>query len=120
MSILDNDIKRLNFEDYIWIVFAILAFLNIYGDNLQKEFLKSNNKKYETKANDVFLFVLIIGFFIYLYFFYRNYRIFLKTKDEDKGLFIIKLIGSAFLISGSICLIYFQYKQTDFIGTPGI
>ena len=39
MSIFDDDIKRLNFEDYIWIIFAILAFLNIYGDKLQKEFI---------------------------------------------------------------------------------
>ena len=120
MNIFDYDIKRLNFEDYIWIIFAVLAFFNIYGDNLQKEFLKTNDKNYEKKANDVFLLVLIVGFFIYLYFFYRNYRIFLKTKEEDKRLFIIKLIGSALLISGSMCLIYFQYKQTDFIGTPGI
>jgi len=120
MSIFEDDIKRLTFEDYIWIVFAILSFLNIYGDNLQKEFLISNNKNYEKRANDVFLFVLIIGFIIYLYFLYRNYRIYLNTKDSEKGLFIIKLIGSALLLSGSICLIYFQYKQTDFIGTPGI
>ena len=120
MSIFDDDIKRLNFEDYIWIIFAILAFLNIYGDWLQKEFLKTKKKLYENKANDVFLFVLIIGFFIYLYFFYRNYRAFLKVDEKDKELFIVKLIGSALLISGSICLIYFQYKQTDFIGTPGI
>jgi len=120
MNIFDDDIKRLDLEDYIWFVFAILAFLNIYGDKLQKEFLVSKNKNYEISANNIFLFVLIIGFFIYLYFFYRNYRIFLKTKDEDKGIFLIKLLGSALLISGSICLIYFQYKQTDFIGTPGI
>lgn len=120
MNIFEDDIKRLNFEDYIWIIFAVLSFLNIYGDNLQKEFLITNNKSYENKANDVFLFVLIIGFFIYLYFLYRNYRIFLQTRDEEKGLFLIKLMGSALLLSGSICLIYFQYKQTDFIGTPGI
>jgi len=120
MSIFEDDIKRLTFEDYIWILFAILSFFNVYGDNLQKEFLKTNKKSYEKKANDIFLLVLIIGFFIYLYFFYRNYRAFLKTRDEDKGLFIIKLIGSALLISGSICLIYFQYRETDFIGTPGI
>lgn len=120
MGIFEDDIKRLNFEDYIWILFAILSFINIYGDNLQKEFLKTNNKVCEKKANDTFLLVLIIGFFIYLYFFYRNYRIFLKTKEEEKGLFIVKLIGSALLISGAVCLIYFQYKQTDFIGTPGI
>lgn len=120
MNIFDDDIKRLDLEDYIWVIFAILAFFNIYGDNLQKEFLKTNDKKYEKRANNIFLLVLVIGFFIYVYFFYRNYRVFLKTRDEDKGLFIIKLIGSALLISGSICLIYFQYKQNDFIGTPGI
>ena len=120
MSIFNDDIKRLNFEDYIWIIFAILSFINIYGDYLQKEFLKTNDKNYEKNANNVFLLVLIIGFFIYLYFIYRNYRIFLNTNHKDKGLFIIKLIGSALLISGSICLIYFQYKQTDFIGTPSI
>ena len=111
---------QFNFEDYIWLIFAILAFLNIYGDKLQKEFLISKDEKCEKKANDVFLFVLIIGFFIYLYFFYRNYKIFLTMNDKDKNLFLVKLIGSALLISGSICLIYFQYKQTDFVGTPGI
>lgn len=120
MSIFDDDIKRLTLEDYIWFIFAILAFLNIFGDNLQKEFLKTNDKCYEVKANNVYLFVLIIIFIIYIYFFYRNYRAFLKTNDNEKGLFLIKLIGSALLIGGAICLIYFQYNQSDFIGTPGI
>jgi len=120
MNIFDDDIKRLTLEDYIWLVFAILVFMNIYGDNLQKEFLRSNDKKLDKKANYIFLFVLIVGFFIYVYFFYRNYRAFLKASDEEKGLFLIKLSGSALLIGGSLCLIYFQYKHNDFVGTPGI
>ena len=120
MSIFDDDIKRLNLEDYIWFIFAILVFLNIFGDNLEKEFIKTNNKEYKNKSNSVFLFVLIVVFIIYIYFFYRNYRAFIKVSDEEKGLYLIKLIGSSLLIGGAICLIYFQLNQTNFIGTPAI
>lgn len=120
MSMFDDDIKRLNFEDYIWIVFAILAFLNIFGDNLQKIFIRTNYSEFEDKANNVFLFTLIISFIIYIYFFYRNYRAFLKVSNNEKSIFLVKLIGSSLLIGGVICLIYFQANQTNFIGTPAI
>lgn len=120
MDIFEDDIKRLNFENYIWIVFAILAFLNIFGDNLQKKFIRTNNKELEDKANSIFLFVLIVSFIIYIYFFYRNYRAFLRISEEEKGLFLVKLTGSALLIAGILALIYFQVNQKDFIGTPAI
>ena len=120
MSIFDDDISRLNLEDYIWIVFAILAFLNIFGDNLLKKFIKSNNKNYENRANEIFLFTLIISFIIYIYFFYRNYVFYVKANNEEKSLLLIKLIGSALLLGGSICVAYFQIKQSDFVGTPAI
>ena len=55
-----------------------------------------------------------------IYFFIRNYKAFEKANDNEKKLFAIKLLGSALLISGVICLIYFQFKQVDFVGTPVI
>lgn len=120
MNIFNNDLERLNFEDIIWIIFIGLILLNIVGDNFQKEFIKTNNKKEESKANNIFLFVLVVTFFIYLYFFVRNFNALERASEENKGLFSIKLLGSAFLIAGIICLIYFQSKQVDFIGTPAL
>ena len=29
---IDSEIKRLDFEDFLWVVFMILVGLNIYGD----------------------------------------------------------------------------------------
>ena len=120
MDIFNNEIDRLNFEDFIWIIFIGLILLNILGDNFQKEFLKENIKEKEIKANNIFLFVLVVTFFIYLYFFIRNFSAFEKANDENKSLFFIKLLGSSFFIAGIICLIYFQSKQSSFIGTPAL
>ncbi|MBQ3021467.1 MAG: oligosaccharide flippase family protein [Bacilli bacterium] len=120
MNIFDNELERLDFEDFIWVIFIILSLLNIFGDNLLKEFIKNKDKTDEVYANKIFFFVLIISLFIYIYFFIRNLNAYNKVNEEEKQLFLIKLIGSSLLIAGICCLIYFQYKNTDFIGAPVI
>ena len=35
-------INRLNFENLLWLLFAVLCFANIYGDYNEKEYLNAN------------------------------------------------------------------------------
>ena len=49
-----NDLKRLNFEDFLWGVFIILGILSILGNYYEKEYIKTNDYKYKNYANDVF------------------------------------------------------------------
>lgn len=118
MSIFDNDVKRLDFENILWVVFIGLGMLNIVADNYQKEFICSKNKALENVANKIFLFILVISFIIYIYFFIRNINSYERASDEEKEIFSIKVFGSVFFIVGVLCLIYFQVNQTDFIGSP--
>jgi NADH:ubiquinone oxidoreductase subunit 2 (subunit N) len=115
-----NKINRLNFEDFLWIIFVFLSILNIYGNNFDKEYLKTNNKSYQNNANKVFEFTLIITFLIYSYFFIRNYSAYKECNEEEKQLYVIKVLGSSFLIAGIVCLIYFQSTQRTFIGSPSL
>lgn len=115
-----NEIKRLNFEDFLWLIFASLAIINIYGDYKDKEYLKTNNQKFQDESNKIFEFTLIVTFFIYIYFFIRNYKVYKKESSENKNLYLIKLLGSSFLLAGAICLIYFQTKQKSFVGSPAL
>jgi hypothetical protein len=115
-----EELKRLKFEDYIYLLFAFLAFINIYGDDLQKKFLNTNDTNLEKKSNEVFTLTLTITFFIYIYFFIRNYKAFKNASSENKNLFTVKVLGSSFLIAGVLCLIYFQKKNQTFIGTPSL
>ena len=115
-----DDLKRLNFEDFIWLLFASLAFLNIFGNYNDKEYIITGNNEFKNKSNKLFELTLIMTLLIYGYFFIRNYYFYETTKKENKELYSIKVLGTSFLIAGIVCLIYFQFKQDSFIGSPGL
>lgn len=115
-----SELERLNFEDCLWILFAVLCFANVYGDYNDKEYLKTHNANFQVKSNQIFEFTLIVTLFIYIYFFLRNYKFYEEAEEQKKQLYLIKLLGSSLLIAGVICLIYFQSHQESFIGAPAL
>lgn len=115
-----KEIERLNFEDILWIIFIFLSVMNIVSNNYQKEYVKSNMQYYEDKANNVSIFVLTTLFFLYLYFFLRNYNMY-SNKDNPSKADLVKVTGSLLFICGVLCLLYFQVHSDDnFIGGPAL
>ena len=117
---IEDEISRLNFEDFLWFIFALLCFLNIKGDYDDKEYLKTKNNYYKDESNKIFEFTLIITSIIYFYFLFRNYIFLKRVNDSQKQLYSIKLLGSSLLLAGVICLIYFQANNSSFIGSPAL
>ena len=115
-----DDISRLRFEDIIWLTFALISLLNIVGDEEEIIYLEKKDENKRLKAKNIFLITIIITIFIYLYFIERNYSAYLKCKEDEKQLYSIKLLGSTLLISGALCLLYFQIHEEDFTGSPAI
>lgn len=112
---IQNTIRRLNFENFIWFLFIIISILDIYGDELIKKNLRYNDKKANEKANKLFLSIIFISVLIYIYFFIRNYSDYKKYHDKNHE---IRLIGSILILSGTICLLYFQYKNVNPTDSP--
>ena len=106
-----NEIKRLKFEELLWIIFAIISLLNVYGDKIEEEYVTTNQETYQDKSNKIFKITLIVTLLIYIYFFIRNYKALEKASYHEKRLYEIKLLGSSFLIAGILLLIYFQTYQ---------
>ena len=115
----ESEIKRLNFEDLLWVIFIILSILNIVSNNNQKEYVVSKNQYYEDRANNISMFVLTVLLFVYLYFFTRNYRMYKNKMNNATREDFVKVMGSIFFIIGTLCLLYFQVNSDDnFIGSP--
>ena len=104
---MDNQdlIKRLNFENLIWITFIIISLIDIYGDELIKQSVILNDINSEKKAQNLFLGVSLISILVYIYFLYRNYSDY-KTNCSKYN--EIRLIGSSLILVGTFCLLYFQ------------
>lgn len=99
-------IERLTIENYIWAIYIVIAFLNIYGDELVKKNLRFNDGVANKKALNLFRKIIIANIVIYLYFLGRNY-IELKENNYDKK-HLIRFIGSILVFVGTLCFFYFQ------------
>ncbi len=116
----ESELKRLQFENFLWIVFIFLAIANIVADDYQQDFIKTKDKTYQLSANKIFEFTLIISFLIYIYYLIRNYDFYKKIPENKKADYFIKLLGSILILVGALCFIYFQFKDDYFEGTPAI
>ena len=108
-------IKRLSFENWIWVGFIIISALDIYGDEEIKKGLTTHDKEKLNKANQLFLILSYITLLIYIYFFIRNYHDYQKHKTKT---YEIRLIGSILFLIGTFCLIYFQKNNTAPTDSP--
>lgn len=106
----DELIKRLSFENWIWIIYIIIAAFSIYGDELIKKSIRENDKKADITAKTIFTDILIITIIIYLYFLYRNYKDLEKHPNERT--YKIRFLGSVFTLIGVFCFLYFQLNIT--------
>lgn len=120
MRTIEEELNRLNFEDWLFIIVIALATTNIFCNQLQKKYLESQNKDYLITASTIFIIGLIISVFVYLYFVERNYNLYKESSKENKVLFKIKLLGSILLVVGILLLIYFQINDPNLIGAPAI
>lgn len=112
----DNElIKRLSFENIIWITFIIVSVFDIYGDELIKASVRENNPAARKKADNLFLFVALISILVYIYFFYRNYADYKKHPNKN---YEIRLFGSILVLIGTLCLLYFQLNNSKGVDLP--
>lgn len=106
----NQEIARLNFEDLLWITYATMSLLNVYGDYWDKEYVKTDDSDFQVRSDKIFKMTLTVTLFIYTYFFIRNYNNYKNAPEEKKTVFMIRVFGSIFIIVGVICLLYFHFN----------
>lgn len=115
----DSELRRLDFENILWIIFVFLSIMNIVSNNYQKDYVVSSNQFYEDKAKNISICVLTVLVFVYLYFFIRNYNMYNSKMGVATREDLVKLMGSMFFVLGALCLLYFQVNsENNFIGGP--
>lgn len=110
---MDKELEKLRNDDVVWFIFIGLSILRLFADNLQRRCLVDDDQDCGELAKKIFLFVLVVILIIYIYFFNNNCDDYMNSYGKEKDLNGIRLLGTFFLLLGTLFLICFNISNKD-------
>lgn len=109
MNDIQNRLKEIQIEYFIWIIYLGIIALSFYSNYLEKDFFLNNNINSKNKYRSIILLIFSILVIVYAYFLYDSYRSIksLNNNENDKTKLLTYLSFYASLlifISGLIFL----------------
>jgi uncharacterized membrane protein len=106
---INEKLKILNTEDYIWLIYIGIIFMSWYSNSLERKYFTKNDKESKTKYQKIMVLIFTILIVIYLYFLKESINDIKNLKPWDtskkKNLVYLSFLGSLLIaISGFIFL----------------
>ena len=108
------ELKDLQIDEVIWVVFIFLSIINIFGDECKKSYYVDNDNEQEELSKKIFLFTLFISFIVYIYISYMKYKRlkYCYENNKDCSCAEARFIGSVMVVIASGIFLYCQLKET--------
>lgn len=106
---INEKLKILNTEDYIWLIYIGIIFMSWYSNSLERKYFTENDIESKTKYKKIMVLIFTILIVIYLYFLKESINDIKNLKPWDtpkkKNLVYLSFLGSLLIaISGFIFL----------------
>ena len=106
---IEDRLKKIDIENYIWVIYIGIIILSWYANSKEKRYLIYNDIKSKKEYQNLMIFIFIILLIVYYYFTKDSYNDIRNLNEEDsikkKNLTYISFIGSLLiLISGMLFL----------------
>ena len=114
---INNRLKQIKIEDYVWLIYIGIIFLSWYSNNLERDYLINNNEISKEKYHNILVFIFLVLLIIYLYFFKGSLDDFLNLKFSDsekkKELVSLAFIGMSLFVVGGIIFLYIALEDKN-------
>ena len=88
---LNEKLKQLKTEDFIWVIYIFIIFLSWYSNSLERKYFIYNDLESKEKYRKIIIFIFSILIIVYLYFLKDSYddikNLFNKYQKNGKVLF---------------------------------
>lgn len=107
---INEKLKILNTEDYIWLIYIGIIFMSWYSNSLERKYFTENDIESKTKYQKIMVLIFTILIVIYLYFLKESINDIknLKTWDtpKKKNLVYLSFLGSLLIAISSFIFLY--------------
>ena len=114
---LDNKLRELKIEDFIWIIYIGIIILSWYSNSLERKYFIFNDMESKKKYREILIVIFVILIFVYLYFLKGSYDDLknINICDSEKKIKLTKLsfIGSLLIAISGFIFLYIAYMDED-------
>lgn len=117
MNEINDRLKDIKIEEFIWIVYIGIIILSFYSNSLEKKYFLYNDKVSREKYRKIMILIFSILIVVYFYFLKDAYNSLKEIKpcdtEKKKNLTYLSFIGSLFIFISGILFLYIAYSDQD-------
>lgn len=114
---LEEKLKEIKIEDYIWILYIGIIILSFYSNSLEEKYYLYNDLVSKKKYRETLLIIFSILIVVYFYFLKGSYKDYINLNDEDsskkKELITLSFIASLLIFISGIIYLYIAYNDQN-------
>ena len=113
----EDRLKQIKIEDFIWIIYLGIIFLSFYSNSLEKKYYLFNDTISKEKYRKIIIFIFSILIIVYYYFLNSSINDILNldacATEKEKFLKYASFIGSLFIFISGIIFLYIAFVDDD-------
>ncbi|MBR6690415.1 MAG: hypothetical protein IKL65_03700 [Bacilli bacterium] len=114
---LEDKLKQLKIEDFIWLIYIFIIFLSWYSNNLERKYYIYNDLESKDKYRKIIIFIFSILIIVYLYFLKDSYDDLQNLNKCDtnkkKNLIFLSFVASLLIVISGFIFLYIAVKDED-------
>ena len=114
---LNEKLKQLNIEDFIWIIYIGIIALSYYSNSLERKYYVFNDLLSKEKYRKIIILIFLILVIVYLYFLKDSLEDVKKLKPTDsyqkKKLITLSFISSLLIAISGFIFLYISLVDED-------
>ena len=114
---LNDKLKQLKIEDFIWLIYIFIIFLSWYSNSLERKYFIYKDKESKEKYRKIMIFIFSILIVVYFYFLKDSYgdikEVDIYSLDKTDNLKYLSFIASLFIFISGIIFLYIAIEDED-------
>lgn len=114
---LEEKLKEIKIEDYIWIIYIGIILASWYANNLERKFFIRKDNESKEKYRSIIITIFSVLVLVYFYFFKDSWNSFkninnVKSK-KAKDLITLSFIASTLILISGVIFLYIAIKDEN-------
>ena len=114
---LNDKLKELKIEDFIWFIYIFIILLSWYSNTLERKYFINNDLESKEKYRKIMIFIFSVLIIVYLYFLKDSYKDLQNLNDNDspktKSLIYLSFIASFLIVISGVIFLYIAIEDKD-------